>query len=611
MSHRQKHKGSTVTPLDDFTVWAPLAKKVNLHIVHPIDEVHAMKKNDAGFFSKVMKGTKAGTRYYYSVDGGKDLPDPASHYQPEGVAGPSQKVDHSQFQWSDEHWRGLEMRHLIIYELHVGTFTSQGTFDAIIPRLKDLADLGVNAIEIMPISQFPGDRNWGYDGVFPYAVQNSYGGPDGFKRLVNACHLSGIAVILDVVYNHFGPEGNVFPQFGPYLTDAYHVPWGQAVNFDQQWSDGVRDFVLDNVRLWYVDYHVDGLRLDAIHAIHDSNGRHILLEINERKEKLQKEMARRLFTIAESDLNDAKVVRHPSIGGYNFDAQWLDDFHHALYVLIHPPGLVYYSDFGKIEQLAKALSHGFVFTGEYVSFRKRRFGSPSGDVPHERFIVFSQNHDQVGNRIDGERLSKLVNVRGVKLAAAALILSPYIPMLFMGEEYADPSPFVYFISHSDPELVKAVREGRKKEFAAFHHGKVPPDAADPETFRRCVLRWDARGSGKHSAILQWHKKLITLRKTHPAFANPAKTSIQISIVSPKALLLIREDVSGVNRIGCLFNFSNSDITIHLAHLDWHILEDSSGSERKTGQKRLIRGGRVTARGVSAVVFEALPARERT
>ncbi len=598
-----KARSKMTGPRETFTVWAPLARKVSLHIVHPRDEIIPMKKDSHGYFTRDVN-IEPGAQYYYSVDGSDDMPDPASHFQPKGVRGPSQKVDHNSFSWSDISWHGLEMKDLIIYELHVGTFTKEGTFDAIIPRLKDLVDLGVNAIEVMPISQFPGNRNWGYDGVFPYAVQNSYGGPDAFKRFVNACHLSGIAVILDVVYNHFGPEGNVFAKFGPYLTSAYHVPWGEAINFDQQWSDGVRQFMLNNVEHWYVDYHVDGLRLDAIHAIHDSNGKHILLEINELREHLRKQTGRRLFTIAESDLNDPKVVRHSSVGGYDFDAQWLDDFHHALYVLLYPPGLELYVDFGKIEQLAKAYTHGFVFTGEYVSFRKRRFGTPSDDVSPDQFIVFNQNHDQIGNRINGERLSAEVNTKVIKLAAAALILSPYVPMLFMGEEYRDPSPFLYFISHSDPALIAAVREGRKKEFAEFHRGQEPPDAASPRSFERCVLGWDLRKKKKHSEVLEYYKALIALRKQHPALSNFSKRSVHVSIVHPKALMLTREDASGEHRLCCILNFSNSGVAAHLPEGEWVLVEvpRSQGNGRQARKKSPLKSGRVITPGLTAAIY---------
>jgi maltooligosyltrehalose trehalohydrolase len=593
-----------------FTVWAPLAKKVRLHIVEPVDQSFQMKKDSSGYFNTVVRNVSGRIRYFYSVDGGSDLPDPASQFQPDGVMGPSERIDHDAFQWDDDQWRGLDVRDLVIYELHVGTFTQEGTFDAMISRLKDLIDLGINAIEIMPVSQFPGGRNWGYDGVFPYAVQNTYGGPEGLKRFVNACHLAGIAVILDVVYNHFGPEGNVFPKFGPYLTDAYHVPWGKAVNFDQQWSDGVRDFIINNVRHWFIDYHLDGLRLDAIHAIFDSNGRHILSEVNEQKELLKKQTGRHLFTIAESDLNDAKVVRHSSLGGYEFDAQWLDDFHHALFVLVHPPGLEYYADFGKLEQLAKALSHGFVFSGEYVSFRKRRFGSPSGNVPPERFIVFNQNHDQVGNHVDGHRLSRLANINGVKLAAAVMILSPYVPMLFMGEEYGDAAPFLYFVSHSDAALVKAVREGRQKEFAQYHRGKTPPDAAEPETFRRCILQWKTRTKGRHNELLQWYKWLIALRKNHPAFRTTSRESLHVSTVHSKALMMVRTDESGSNRLCCLFNFSNKSITTHLPEGVWHTLAaTSSKAPTAAGRTSGVRNGHITVSGKSAVIL-ASPSRNK-
>jgi maltooligosyltrehalose trehalohydrolase len=463
-----------------FSVWAPLKDKVTLHIIHPTEREIEMIKDEQGYFNLTVDGIVHGTQYFLNPDGEKDYPDPASHYQPKGVHGPSEVIHHS-FKWNDVPWRGLPLQNMILYELHVGTFTPEGTFEAIIPRLEELYDTGINAIEIMPIAQFPGSRNWGYDGVYPYAVQNSYGGPEGLKTLVDACHQRGIAVFLDVVYNHLGPEGNYFSRFAPYFTDKYKTPWGDAINYDGEWSDGVREYFSNNLTHWFENYHIDGLRLDAIHTIYDNSAVHFWETCYTKVKDAEVRLGRKLYMTAESDLNSPRVVKRPESGGYGFDAQWLDDFHHILYVLLDEKGKELYEDFGDVEQIAKAYIDGFVHSGEYVKFRKRKYGKSSTGIPGDKFIVFNQNHDQVGNRVKGERLSMLVNFDKQKIAAAAIILSPYIPMLFMGEEYAEESPFLYFVSHSDRDLIKAIQEGRKEEFKNYKWSTEPPDPQDEKT----------------------------------------------------------------------------------------------------------------------------------
>ncbi|MBU1821504.1 MAG: malto-oligosyltrehalose trehalohydrolase, partial [Bacteroidetes bacterium] len=430
----------------DFTVWAPEKQSMTLHITAPHEQRVAMQKDDMGYFNVLVKGVQPGTRYFFAPNGEKEFPDPASHYQPEGVHGPSEVVDHAAFAWQDKDWRGLPFKDLILYEIHIGTFTSEGTCEAIIPCLDELAATGINAIELMPVSQFAGGRNWGYDGVYPYAVQNSYGGPEGLKKLVDACHSRGIAVFMDVLYNHIGPEGNYFGQYGPYFTDKYSTPWGTAINFDGEWSDGVREYFATNVIHWFDTYHIDGLRLDAVHTIYDTGAVSFWELTRQRIELLQQKIGRTFYLVAESDLNSPRVVKSPEVGGMGFEAQWLDDFHHALYVLLDEKGQERYADFGQMEQLAKAYTDGFVHSGEYVKFRKRKHGASSVGIPGEKFVVFNQNHDQIGNRVGGERLSVLVDFERQKLAAAAVLLSPYVPMLFMGEEYAENTPFFYFVS---------------------------------------------------------------------------------------------------------------------------------------------------------------------
>lgn len=495
----------------EFTVWAPLRHEITLEILSPQPQHLAMTKDEWGYWRAIATDVPPGALYQYRLDDEISRPDPASQSQPQDVHKPSQVVDHRAFGWSDGDWSNHLFETYLIYELHVGTFTPEGTFSAIIPRLAQLRDLGITAIELMPVAQFPGDRNWGYDGVYPFAVQHSYGGVDGLKALVDACHRQGLAVILDVVYNHFGPEGNYTQDFGPYFTDRYRTPWGRAINYDDAYSYGVREFVLENALYWFRDFHIDALRLDAIHAIYDFGGKHILAEMAERVADLSVEQGRPFYLIAESDLNDGRVIRPPTQGGYGMDAQWSDDFHHALHTLLTGEQDGYYLDFGTLEQFAKIWTHSFAYAWTYSPHRKRFHGNDVSDRPLSQFVVSAQNHDQIGNRMLGERLSHLVSFEALKLAAGALILAPAIPMLFMGEEYGEEAPFLYFISHGDADLVQAVRDGRKREFAAFHLHGDPPDAASLETFKASTLNWAERTADHHGVLLEFYKALIQLR----------------------------------------------------------------------------------------------------
>lgn len=546
-----------------FRVWAPEKQRMILHVVSPFDKEYEMVKDEYGYYECEVENNNEPLRYFYKPDGENDFPDPASQYQPDGVHGASETVDHSQFEWDDDKWKGLSLSDTILYEVHVGTFTKEGTFDAVIDRLDDLYKTGINAIELMPVAQFPGTRNWGYDGVYPYAVQNSYGGPDGLKRLVNACHQKGIAVYLDVVYNHVGPEGNYFSQYGPYFTSKYSTPWGDAINYDGDWSDGVREYFSDNVIHWMKNYHIDGLRCDAIHAMYDIGAIHFWELVRTKIDSLQSKTGRLFHMIAESDLNSPKVVKHPQQGGFGFDAQWLDDFHHALYKMLNPQDAERYYDFGKIEHLAKALKEGFVHSGEWVKFRKRKHGTSSAHVKGDRFVAFNLNHDQAGNRAHGERLCMLVDDERVKIAAAALLLAPYVPMLFMGEEYADDTPFYYFVSHSDEELIKAVQEGRKAEFAEFGFDETVPDPQDEKTFADSVIDWSKRNEGKYGLIRQWHEALLRLRKITAAFRNFDKKDMQVVVISEQALMMLRSDESKSETACCLFNFSEEALSYRL------------------------------------------------
>lgn len=543
-----------------FTVWAPKKEQMLLHIVAPFDKKLEMLKNNAGYFTVEVKTKEKELRYFFRPENENDFPDPASAYQPGSVHDASQTIDHSFYKWKDDNWKGIPLEEWIIYELHTGTFTEEGTFEAIIKRLDDLKDAGINALELMPVAQFPGNRNWGYDGVYPYAVQNSYGGPEGLKKLVDACHQKNMAVILDVVYNHLGPEGNYFLKFGPYFTKKYTTPWGDAVNLDDEWSDGVREYFSDNAIYWLEHYHIDGLRCDAIHALFDNGAVHFWELTHKKVKALEAKLGRKFYLIAESDLNNPKVVKPPEAGGYGFDAQWLDDFHHALYVLLNPSDQQRYYDFGAMEQLVKACNDGFVHSGEFVKFRKRKYGASSANIPGNKFIAFNQNHDQTGNRTDGKRLSALVNFQKIKLASAATLLAPYIPLLFMGEEYAEESPFFYFVSHSNNELIKAVQEGRKKEFKEFGFDENIADPQDESTFHQSKLHWEKRNKNHHRIILNWYKKLIGMRKTLSPLKNFQKRDVRAEVINENAFVLWRHTAGMEENLICLFNFSEKEIS---------------------------------------------------
>jgi maltooligosyltrehalose trehalohydrolase len=562
----------------EFIVWAPLLKKVALKIVSPREKIFPMEKDTQGYWRTTVEHISTQTLYLYRLEGERERPDPASHFQPSDVHEASQVVAHTSFTWGDSGWKNIPLSEMIMYELHVGTFTPEGTFDALITRLSEFKDLGINAIELMPVAQFPGERNWGYDGVYPFAVQNSYGGPEGLKRLVNACHMENIAVILDVVYNHLGPEGNYLWDYGPYFTDKYKTPWGMAINFDDAYSNEVRNFFIENALHWFNNYHIDALRIDAIHGISDLSAKPFLQELAERVEELSLKEGRRFYLIAESDLNDARVIRPQASGGFGIDAQWCDDFHHCIHTLLTGENDGYYIDFGNLQYLVKSIREGFVYSGKYSKFRKRNHGNSAQDRPADQFIVFSQNHDQTGNRMLGERLTQLVSFESQKLAAGIVLLSPYIPLLFMGEEYGEEAPFVYFISHSDPALIDAVRKGRKDEFKAFQWKGTPPDPQDRETFLRSKINWDKRTRGHHKVLLDFYKHLITLRGQTPALSNLDKDSIDVSGFEDSKILCMRRWARD-NEVFCIFNFQESDIN-HMVSLPgntWVKILDSSDS----------------------------------
>ncbi len=534
-----------------FRVWAPLLSRVQVSLQNPGQWLIDLEKDPWGYWQGLIQDVPPGSRYYYLLDNQELLPDPASNHQPAGVHKASQIVDHQEYAWQDQDWPGLDWQDMVFYELHVGTFSPKGTLQAIIPRLPELKDLGVNTLSLMPVAQFPGTRNWGYDGVQPFAVQNSYGGPQGLKELVNACHLQDLAVVLDVVYNHLGPEGNYFSRFGPYFTDKYQTPWGPALNFDSAYSDQVRNFFLQNALFWQRHYHLDGLRLDAVHAIFDQSAKPFLQELQETVQAQACKADRPFYLIAESDLNDARLLRDIDQGGCGLQAQWLDDFHHSLHSLLTRETQGYYQDFGSLLHLKKALEQGYVYAWDYSRFRKRRHGSPDPDLPGRQFVVYAQTHDQVGNRMLGERLSHLVSWGQAKLAAALTLLSPFLPMLFMGEEYAEQAPFLYFVHHSDQGLIQAVREGRKAEFASFGWDQEPPDPQSLQTFQQSQLDWQLRNKGRHATMLAWHQELLRLRKSLPALARP-EFQIQKTKIHEDAGLLFFTRSSSTEEVAAVF-----------------------------------------------------------
>ncbi len=522
----------------EFRVWSPKRERVELRIVAPDKKTIPMRKN-AGGYHEAVADVREGARYYYVLDG-IQRPDPASRFQPEGVHGASEVVD-SNFEWHDAQWKGIALEDFVIYELHAGTFTAEGTFDSIIPKLDALKDLGITAVELLPIGQFPGDRNWGYDGVYISAAQNSYGGPRALKRLIDAAHQRGLAIILDVVYNHLGPEGNYLAEFGPYFTDRYKTAWGSALNFDGPHSDDVRWFFIHNALMWINEFHVDALRVDAVHAIVDRSAEPFLQDLT----TAVRAAARRVYTIAESDLNDPRVITPKESYGLGFDSQWSDDFHHSLHALLTGEKAGYYVGYGAASDLARAIATGYLYTGQHSVYRGRKYGANPNTTNGAQFVVSAQNHDQVGNRMHGERLSTLVSPEKLRLAAAVLILSPFLPMLFMGEEYGETAPFQYFTSHSDPDLIDAVRRGRREEFEDFDWEGEAPDPHADETFRRSKLTWK-----ENDSLRKLYRDLLRLRRER--FRDLDLSKIEARADDEKRIVTVRRGETLL-----AFNFSDS------------------------------------------------------
>ena len=536
-----------VIPLGDararWRVWAPRAERVEL-VLGAGDAARRlpMEAEARGYHGVEAEMPEPGRRYAYSLDGGTPLPDPCSRWQPDGIDEPSAAWFPGRLAWDEGGWAGIERTELVFYELHVGTFTPEGTFDAILPRIGDLLDLGITAIELMPIGQFPGTRSWGYDGVHPFAPQNTYGGPEGLHRLVEACHRAGLAVVLDVVYNHFGPDGNVFPLFGDYFTERYKTDWGPALNFDDKGCDAVRAMVLDNARMWIRDYHFDGLRLDAADQIYDRSPTPILAEVAAVAHAEAAKLGRAVHVFAENDMNDARrFLAGPGRGGFGLDGQWNDDFHHAAHVVLTGETNGYYVDFAAgPAALAKVYGEVFVNNGTYSPFRKRRHGAPATEFPGDRFLAFTQNHDQVGNRLKSDRYAASLSPAAVRLAAGLLMLAPRIPLLFMGEEYGETNPFPFFCDFQAPDLMEAVRSGRKAEFAHFGWDEEPPDALAAATRDLAVLSWSWEDPVR-SGLRRLYRDLLRLRREAPAlrdFRHP-RTRLIASNGEPDVLEVIR------------------------------------------------------------------------
>jgi maltooligosyltrehalose trehalohydrolase len=562
----------------EIVVWSPLTNSVDVEMTASGKKIK-LSPYGYGYWKAVTSEIIPGTRYRISVDNKKSLPDPASLSQPDGVHESSMAIDLGNFSWSDQKWKNIPLNEYIIYELHTGTFSDRNDFDGIAARLDYLSELGITAIEIMPVGQFPGDRNWGYDGVFPFAVQHSYGGAEKLQNLVNACHDKGLAVILDVIYNHVGPEGNYLGEFAPYFTDKYRTPWGKAFNFDDAWCDGVREYFIENALMWFRDFHIDALRLDAVHAVKDFSPKHIIREIREHIDELEKLTGRNHYVIAEMDLNDPVYIKSYDRCGHGVNAQWIDEFHHALRVTAGQPPEGYYEDFNGINHLAKSYLSAYVYDGQFSKHRKKVFGKKT-DNPGHQFIVFSQNHDQVGNRMLGERTSQLVSLDMCRLMAAAVFVSPYLPMIFMGEEWAETNPFLFFISHTDEQLAAVVNKGRKEEFYYFNWPGEPPDPRLRETFTNSILNWRLLQEKPHSNMLAYYKKLIELRKSQPALRATDRTTTRVFVDEvDKTLMLHRW--SNSQYLECMMNFSAGHQPLKFSQTgkyNYKLILDSSSPE---------------------------------
>lgn len=560
--------------LANLLVWAPYASAVTV-LVNDFFRIE-LNSIEHGYWTLETDAIKPEMTYLLEISSEQNTlvrADPASLALKGGVHGKSIAVNLKNEIGANKRWTNLPLSDYIIYELHIGTFTPEGTFFSAIEKLDHLLDLGITAVEIMPISSFPGERNWGYDGVFPFAVQGSYGGHEGLTQFVNACHERSIAVILDVVYNHFGPEGNYFSDFGPYFTDKHHTPWGKAINFDDAHADAVRHFFIENALFWLRDFEIDALRLDAVHAIKDFSARPFLAELSDAVSQLNVLKGKVHYLMAECDLNDPKFLAATKDGGMGMNAQWLDEFHHALRVAAGQERSGYYHEFDGLNHLAKSYRDTYVYDGCYSPGRRMSFGASARQNTGAQFIVFSQNHDQIGNRALGERSAQLYSLSLCKLLAAAVLVAPYLPLLFMGEEFGETNPFLYFVSHSESALIEAVRKGRAKEFEGFHQAN-PPDPQDKESFEKSKLNWEI----SNKALFNFYKKLIALRKNLDALGRPDRNSIRVNLLEPKKCLVL-ERWSANEKLLILLNFNTKAQEIDITDAKkWKLMLNSESEE---------------------------------
>ncbi len=576
--------------MHEYRIWAPRADKLQLKI-EGRDPVAMEGPDQKGWWCAAVQEAGPCTDYGFLVeDDPTPYPDPRSAWQPRGVHALSRTYNQSGFQWTDKNWHSPPLSAAVLYEMHVGTFSEEGTFDGAIKHLNHLVDLGITHVEVMPINEFAGARGWGYDGVFLFAPFEPYGGPDGFKRFVDACHANNLAVILDVVYNHFGPVGNYTNKFAPYLTERFHTPWGAAVNFNEAGSDEVRRFFCDNAVMWLKDYHVDGLRLDATHEFMDRSAVHFMEQLSAEVERLGATLGRRFVLIAESDLNDPKFVRPREAHGYGMDAQWSDDFHHALFTLLwSDPGRGYYDDFGSMDDLVKSLKRVFVYDGIFSRYRHHRHGRPVDGLSAHHFVGYIQNHDQVGNRAKGERLEHLVGMDASKVALGIVLTAPFVPMLFMGEEFAASSPFLYFADHEDEEMRRLVSEGRKRDFAAFGWDQSQiPDPEAEETFEQSKLKWSEVHEANHAAMLAWVKELIKLRRTTMALNDGDLGHLKVECREEDRALVMER-----GRVRTLANLGEGPVKINLRDGERVKLSSRGGI--------VVTAGQIALPGMSLVV----------
>jgi maltooligosyltrehalose trehalohydrolase len=572
-----------------FSVWAPKPGAIELRLRRGGEtETIPLRSGGDGVFEATVEDVPSGATYFYRLDGERERPDPVSRWRPEGVHGPTAVVDPSGFRWTDEGWRGVATSDLVIYELHVGTFSPAGTFDGVIARLPAIRDLGATTIELMPVAEFPGARNWGYDGVSLYAVQSTYGGPEGLRRLVDAAHGAGLAVLLDVVYNHLGPEGNYLGEFGPYFSERHHTLWGQGFNLDGEESREVRDYIVGNAVHWIREYHLDGLRLDAADRIVDDSACPIVQELTAAVHAEARAAGRTALVIAEIDSNDPRYVRPSEQGGFGCDAHWSDDFHHAVHVALTGERVGYYRDFGGIEPVARALGERYV-----------RGRNSAAGIPGDRFVVAIQNHDQVGNRATGDRLSSLVDTASLRLAAAILLLSPYVPLLFMGEEHGETNPFQYFVSHGDPDLIEAVREGRRREFTAFAWAGEVPDPQSTATFETSRPAWDRADTDAHRRHLALYRDLLRLRRTEAAL-RPGADPVEVRYDGREEWVSLARR-SGARRLLAVFNFARASRAIPVEGMTRLLLATEDPAYGGHGEAGL-EGGQALVPARSAVLL---------